>query len=87
VLIVMVGTTVQTLQKVGWLPVSPVEGLELPYWTGLWLGLYPTWQGLLAQVAAATFVIGSYVLAERLRARRRARIIGATESPELARSA
>jgi high-affinity iron transporter len=87
VLIVMVGTTVQTLQKVGWLPVSPVEGLELPYWAGLWLGLYPTWQGLLAQVAAATFVIGSYVLAERLRARRRARIMAPGEPRELARSA
>jgi high-affinity iron transporter len=87
VLVVMVGTTVQTLQKVGWLPVSPVEGLELPYWAGLWLGLYPTWQGLLAQAAALLFVIGSYVAAERLRARRRARIIGPGERPELARSA
>jgi high-affinity iron transporter len=35
VLIVMVGTTVQTLQKVGWLAVSPIDGLELPYWAGL----------------------------------------------------
>jgi high-affinity iron transporter len=87
VLVVMVGTTVQTLQKVGWVPVSPIEGLELPYWAGLWLGLYPTWQGVVAQTAAATFVLGSYVLAERLRARRRARIIGSTESRELARSA
>jgi high-affinity iron transporter len=48
VLVVMVGTTVQTMQKVGWLAVSPIEGLELPYWAGLWLGLYPTWQGVLA---------------------------------------
>ena len=30
VLVVMVGTTVQTMQKVGWVAVTPVEGLELP---------------------------------------------------------
>ena len=52
VLVVMVGTTVQTMQKVGWVAVTPIEGLELPYWMGLWLGIFPTWQGVLAQVAA-----------------------------------
>ena len=50
VLVVMVGTTVQTLQKVGWVAVTPIEGLELPYWAGLWLGVYPTWEGIGAQV-------------------------------------
>ena len=65
VLVVMVGTTVQTLQVVGWVPVTPVEGLRLPYWAGLWLGVFPTWEGLLAQGAAVAFVLGSYVLAER----------------------
>jgi high-affinity iron transporter len=74
VLIVLVGQTVQTMQKVGWLAVTPVEGLELPYWAGLWLGVYPTVQGLAAQAAAAVFVIGSYVAAEAMRKRRRARI-------------
>ena len=44
--------------------VTPIEGLELPYWSGVWLGLYPTWQGLTAQGAALVFVIGSYVAAE-----------------------
>ncbi len=52
VLIVLVGQTVQVMQKVGWVPVTPIENLELPYWTGVWLGVYPTWEGLLAQVAA-----------------------------------
>jgi hypothetical protein len=75
VLIVLVGQTVQTLQKVGWVGVTPVEGLELPYWAGVWLGLYPTWQGLLAQAAALVFVIGSYLAAETLRKRRRARMV------------
>ncbi len=73
VLVVMVGTTVQTLQKVGWVGVTPIEGLQLPYWAGLWLGIFPTRQGLLAQAAALVFVLGSYVAAERLRKQRRAR--------------
>lgn len=75
VLVIMVGTTVQTLQVVGWIPVTPVEGLRLPYWAGLWLGIFPTWEGLLAQGAALVLVLGSYVLAERLRARRRRAIL------------
>ncbi len=64
VLLVMVGHTVHVLQVVGWLPIHPVSTLDLPYWTGLWFGLYPTWEGLGLQVAAASFVIGSYYLAE-----------------------
>jgi hypothetical protein len=34
-------------------------------------GVYPTWEGLTAQLLAATFVLGSYVAAEQLRKRRR----------------
>jgi high-affinity iron transporter len=77
VLVVLVGQTVQTMQKVGWVPVTPIENLELPYWSGVWLGLYPTWEGLLAQAAAAAFVLGSYFAAEAVRNRRRARILAA----------
>jgi len=80
VLVVMVGTTVQTMQKVGWVAVTPIEGLELPYWTGLWLGVYPTWEGVLAQLAAVAFVLGSYFAAEGLRKRRRARLVAHTGS-------
>jgi high-affinity iron transporter len=75
VLVVMVGTTVQTMQKVGWVAVTPIQGLELPYWAGLWLGLYPTWEGVLAQLAAGAFVLGSYFAAEGLRKRRRAQLV------------
>jgi high-affinity iron transporter len=71
VLVVMVGTTVQALQVAGWVPVTPIEGLRLPYWAGLWLGVYPTWEGVTAQIGAAVFVLGSYVAAEQLRKRRR----------------
>ena len=49
VLMVLVGHTVQTMQVVGWLPVTPVEGLTLPFWAGMWFGVFPTWEGFLAQ--------------------------------------
>jgi high-affinity iron transporter len=44
-------------------------------WAGLWLGLFPTWEGLLAQGTAAVFVLGSYFVAERLRKNRRRAIL------------
>ena len=76
VLVVLVGQTVQVMQKVGWIPVTPIEGLELPYWSGVWLGLYPTWEGLIAQARGARpSSIGSYFGAETLRRRKRSRIL------------
>ena len=80
VLVALVGQTVQTMQAVGWLPVSPAS-VELPYWSGVWLGVYPTWEGLGAQVGAALFVVGSYLAAEALRARKRRRIITRASAP------
>jgi high-affinity iron transporter len=71
VLLQMVGNTVNVLQVVGWLPIHPIRWLELPYWTGFWFGLYATWEGIGLQLAAAVFVIGSYVLAEYLHKRAR----------------
>ena len=41
VLLVMVGNTVHVLQLVGWLPLHGIQGLDIPYWTGLWFGLFP----------------------------------------------
>jgi len=75
VLVIMVGKTVQVCQVVGWLPVHPIGELRLPYWAGLWFGLFPTWEGAAAQLGAVAFVVGSYVGAEWLNARqRRARL-------------
>ena len=67
VLLQMVGKTVHVAQVIGWLPIHPIRWLAdlLPYWTGMWFGLYATWEGLALQFVAAAFVIGSYVLAER----------------------
>lgn len=64
VLLVMVGNTVHILQVVGWLPIHTIPWLALPYWTGMWFGLFATWEGLGLQVVAAVFVVGSYYLAE-----------------------
>jgi len=65
VLLVMVGNTVHVMQVIGWLPIHPIGNITLPYWLGTWFGLYATWEGISLQFAAAAFVIGSYLLAER----------------------
>jgi high-affinity iron transporter len=79
VLVTMVGSTVHTLQLVGWAPISPIPGAEaLPYWLGVWFGVHGTWQGMVTQIAAFAFVIGSYVLAERQHARSRRVMIAPT---------
>ncbi|WP_216318057.1 FTR1 family protein [Deinococcus aestuarii] len=68
VLAVMVGNTVHVLQLVGWFPVHPL-GFEFPSWASLWLGMYPTWEGIIAQVVAAIAVVGSYFAAEAVKTR------------------
>ena len=70
VLVIMVGKTARTMQGVGWLPITPID-IDVPYWMGLWLGIFPTVETIGAQIAAFIFVIGSYVLAERVRTRGR----------------
>jgi high-affinity iron transporter len=70
VLLQMVGSTVHVLQVIGWLPIHVISALDLPYWLGTWFGIYPTWEGLIFQFAAMTFVVGSYYLAEGMRKRR-----------------
>lgn len=71
VLFTMVGHTLHLMQAVGWLPITPIHDLYLPYWAGLWLGIYPTMQTLFGQILAVAFVVGSYGAAEVWRARKR----------------
>jgi len=66
VLVVMVGGMVRTMQGVGWLPIHPID-IDMPYWLGLWFGVFPTWETLGSQLLAAFFVIGSYFAAEKLK--------------------
>ena len=69
VLVVMVGQTVRTMQGTGWVPITPID-ITLPYWAGLWFGVYPTVETIGAQIAAAIFVIGSYFLAQEIKVKR-----------------
>jgi len=69
VLLVMVGESVQELQLAGWLPTHSL-GVGFPGWMGLWLALFPTVEGVAAQLLAAALVIGSYFLAEHIRVRK-----------------
>jgi high-affinity iron transporter len=89
VLVIMVGKTVRTMQGVGWLPITPID-VELPYWTGVWLGTFPTVETTVAQIGAAVFVVGSYLLAERLKHRQQRaalarRAAAAASQPPVAR--
>ena len=59
------------------LPPPTREGLSLPFWAGMWFGVFPTWEGLLLQAAALAFVVGSYVASEALKRRKRRRILAA----------
>jgi FTR1 family protein len=82
VLAVMVGTTVHSLQGLGWVPNTPT-GFTLQPWWGQWLGAYATWEGIAAQLAALLAVYGSYAAARQLQGRRRRRV--APEAATLAR--
>jgi high-affinity iron transporter len=82
VLAVMVGTTVHSLQGLGWVGSTPT-GFALQPWWGQWLGVYATWQGIGAQLAALLAVYGSYAAARQLQGRRRRRV--APEAATLAR--
>jgi len=63
VLLVMVGESVQEMQQANWLPITPA-GISIPEWLGTWFSVFPNLQCIFAQIAAATFVLGSYFLAK-----------------------
>lgn len=67
VLLVMVGEQAQEMQLAGWLHTTTMPSLTrvLPTWAGLWFAVFPTVETLTAQLLAAVFVLGSYVLARR----------------------
>jgi high-affinity iron transporter len=69
VLVVMVGEQVQEMQQAGWFGATPL-GVTFPGWLGTWFATFPNVEGVVAQGAAAVFVLGSYFVAGELRVRR-----------------
>ena len=59
VLIVMIGESAQELQEAGWLP-THLLSLPIPEWVGVWFAIFPTLEGLIAQVLAIAVLLGSY---------------------------
>jgi high-affinity iron transporter len=72
VLAVMTGTTVHAMQGVGWVAVTDTP-FRTPFWATTWLGLYPTWQTIGAQLGSLVFVIGSYTVSRQLQFQKRRR--------------
>ena len=69
VLVVMIGGTAATFQDLGWLPRHDLP-FAVPGWLGAWFEIYGTYETVGAQLLAAGFVVGSYLLAEHIRVRR-----------------
>ncbi len=81
VLFVIVGNTVHILQVVGWMTIHPLP-IALPYWAGLWLGTFATWEGVLLQIIAVSFVLGSYFVAEGLKHRQQNRRVSSAQAAD-----
>ena len=84
VLFTFMGSTVRLFQTVGWLPVHPVPGLELPAWMGVWLGLYPTWEGLLIPFGTFAYVGGMWLFVKATAKRAQEREVPIQRSTPLA---
>jgi high-affinity iron transporter len=78
VLLVMVGEQVQEMQQANWIGTHNIN-INMPDWLNTWFSVFPTWESLGAQAAAAIFVIGSYFIARRVCWRRGKEISGTTE--------
>ena len=87
VLVTMVGNTVHVMQVVGWLPITAVEGLSIPFWMGQWFGLYPVWESLIAQAIALLLVFGSYFGSEFVNGRERKKALAELRAEEASASA
>ena len=80
IMVTFVGSGVRLFQTVGWLPVHPLPGLDLPNWVGVWLGIYPSWEGILIPPLALVYVGGAWLYA-KIAAKREQNKIAATEPP------
>jgi high-affinity iron transporter len=58
--VVLAGKGIAALQEAGSLPVEPLDLPAIPS-----LGLYPTWQGVLTQLAVVVLVVGAFASSRR----------------------
>lgn len=61
IMVTFLGSTTRLFQTVGWLAIHPIPALNIPAWAGLWLGLYPSWEGLLIPPLALVYVLGAWI--------------------------
>ncbi|GMA62061.1 hypothetical protein GCM10025859_25010 [Alicyclobacillus fastidiosus] len=59
---IMVGEQVNEMQLAHWIPTHTFP-VNIPAWAGTWFSVFNNWETIIAQVAAAIFVIGSYYAA------------------------
>ena len=62
---VLAGESAHLLGAVGVLPLHALDGVAPPAWLRLWLGIHPTWEGVVAQLAAVLLAAGIYRWAMR----------------------
>jgi high-affinity iron transporter len=61
IMVTFLGSTVRLFQTVGWISIHPIPSLNIPAWAGFWLGLYPSWEGLLIPPLAIVYVGGAWL--------------------------
>jgi high-affinity iron transporter len=81
IMVTFLGSTTRLFQTVGWLTIHPIPGLHIPSWAGVWLGLYPSWEGLFIPPLALVYVGGAWLWV-KLQAKRAHRAGATPEAAE-----
>lgn len=81
VLVTFLGSTVRLFQTVGWLPIHPITWLDIPTWMGTWLGLYPSWEGMLIPPLGLVYVGGAWLWVKWRSARTQAALASTLARP------
>ena len=91
VLEVIVGEQAQEMQLAHWISRTDIAWLThvVPPWMGMWFAVFPTYETMVAQVLAATLVVGSYYAATHRQRRVGAdsRYLARATSPSLSQAA
>jgi high-affinity iron transporter len=86
IMVTFFGSTVRLFQTVGWLAIHPIPWLRIPTWAGLWLGLYPSWEGILIPPLALVYVATAWLWV-KFRSRRAQPPLPASRPPRMAEPA